>query len=90
MHSIVTTGRGSTVGALDLRILPFSMILYLDATIDETQISVSTVQMNTALGLSTEIYGIAAEIFFACRVVCEMPGVIVLLEIPRCCPRHRH
>ena len=46
----------STVKKMNLRIMPFIMLLYLVAYIDHANISVAALQMNADLAMSAEMY----------------------------------
>ncbi|GES43625.1 hypothetical protein RsS62_28770 [Rhizobium dioscoreae] len=62
------------VRRINLRILPFLMLLYLVAYIDRSNISVAALGMNEELGLTSQMYGLAAGIFFATYIVFEIPS----------------
>ncbi|TXI02010.1 MAG: MFS transporter [Rhizobium sp.] len=63
---------------INLRILPFLMLLYLVAYIDRSNISVAALGMNEELGLTSQMYGLAAGIFFATYIVFEIPSNMLL------------
>jgi MFS family permease len=63
---------------INLRILPFLMLLYLVAYIDRSNISVAALGMNAELGLTSQMYGFAAGIFFATYIVFEIPSNVLL------------
>lgn len=63
---------------VNLRILPFVMLLYLVAYIDRSNISVAALGMNAELQLTERMYGIAAGLFFATYIVFEIPSNIAL------------
>ena len=46
----------STIARLNLKLIPFLMLLYLVAYIDRANISVAALRMNADLGLSTRMY----------------------------------
>ena len=66
------------VRRINLRILPFLMLLYLVAYIDRSNISVAALGMNADLGLTSQMYGLAAGIFFATYIVFEIPSNVLL------------
>lgn len=66
------------VRRINLRILPFLMLLYLVAYIDRSNISVAALGMNAELGLTSQMYGLAAGIFFATYIVFEIPSNVLL------------
>ncbi|MBA8881052.1 MFS transporter [Phyllobacterium myrsinacearum] len=63
---------------VNLRILPFVMLLYLVAYIDRSNISVAALGMNAELQLTERMYGIAAGLFFATYIVFEIPSNVAL------------
>lgn len=69
---------GEAVRRINLRILPFLMLLYLVAYIDRSNISVAALGMNEELGLTSQMYGLAAGIFFATYIVFEIPSNMLL------------
>ncbi len=54
----------STIRKMNLRIMPFITVLYLIAYIDRVSILVAVLQVNADLAMTTEMYGIAAGIFY--------------------------
>lgn len=73
--------RAETMRRVGWRLLPFLMLLYLIAYIDRSNISVAALQMNAELGLTAEMYGRAAGIFFATYIVFEIPSNMVLARV---------
>ncbi|RYM71384.1 MFS transporter [Serratia liquefaciens] len=71
----------STVKKMNLRLIPFIMLLYLIAYIDRANISVAALQMNADLALTAEMYGIAAGIFFVSYILFEIPSDIILTRV---------
>ncbi|CAI1145185.1 Inner membrane transport protein RhmT [Serratia liquefaciens] len=71
----------STVKKMNLRLIPFIMLLYLIAYIDRANISVAALQMNADLALTAEMYGIAAGIFFVSYILFEIPSNIILTRV---------
>jgi MFS family permease len=57
------------------------MVLYLVAYIDRSNISIAALQMNAELGLTSQMYGWAAGIFFATYIVFEIPSNIILAKV---------
>ena len=58
---------------LNLRLLPFLLICYLFACLDRLNIGFAKLQMQTDLGFSDAVYGVAAGIFFLGYVLFELP-----------------
>ncbi len=76
-----TVNRSETMRRVGWRLLPFLMLLYLIAYIDRSNISVAALQMNVELGLTAEMYGRAAGIFFATYIIFEIPSNMVLAKV---------
>ena len=71
----------STIGRLNLKLIPFLMLLYLVAYIDRSNISVAALQMNGDLGLSTKMYGIGAGLFYVTYILFEIPSNLILSRV---------
>ena len=71
----------STIARLNLKLIPFLMLLYLVAYIDRANISVAALQMNADLGLTTRMYGIAAGLFYVTYVLFEVPSNLILSHV---------
>lgn len=68
----------TTIRKLNIRLIPFLMLLYLIAYIDRANISVAALQMNADLALTSEMFGIAVGIFFISYIIFEVPSNILL------------
>lgn len=66
----------STIKKMNLRIMPFIMVLYLIAYIDRANISVAALQMNADLAMTAEMYGIAAGIFYVTYIILDRKSVV--------------
>ncbi|HAT24595.1 MAG TPA: MFS transporter, partial [Pantoea septica] len=71
----------STIKEMNLRIMPFIMVLYLIAYIDRANISVAALQMNADLAMTAEMYGIAAGIFYVTYIIFEVPSNVLLTRV---------
>lgn len=71
----------STIKKMNVRIIPFIMILYLIAYIDRANISVAALQMNADLAMTAEMYGIAAGIFYISYILFEVPSNVILTRV---------
>ncbi|HUP39531.1 MAG TPA: hypothetical protein VM115_05395, partial [Vicinamibacterales bacterium] len=71
----------STIAHLNLKLIPFLMLLYLVAYIDRANISVAALQMNADLGLTTRMYGVAAGLFYVTYVLFEVPSNLILAHV---------
>lgn len=74
------TSHANTMRQINLRILPFLMLLYLIAYIDRANISVAALGMNAELGLTERMYGFAAGLFFATYIIFEIPSNVALTK----------
>jgi ACS family tartrate transporter-like MFS transporter len=63
------------------RLLPFLMVLYLICYVDRSNISVAALQMNAELGLTSQMYGLAAGLFFATYIIFEIPSNLILTKV---------
>lgn len=68
----------ATARRVMLRLLPFLMLLLFINHIDRSNISYAALQMNHDLGLTPEVYGFAAGIFFIGYVTFEIPSNFLL------------
>ncbi|QHA87230.1 MFS transporter [Serratia rhizosphaerae] len=71
----------STINKMNVRIIPFIMVLYLIAYIDRSNISVAALQMNADLAMTAEMYGIAAGIFYISYIIFEVPSNVILTRV---------
>ncbi|MDN7932492.1 MFS transporter [Burkholderia metallica] len=71
----------ATMRRLNLRLIPFLMLLYLVAYIDRSNISVAALQMNADLGLSAEMYGLGAGLFYVTYILFEVPSNLFLARV---------
>jgi MFS transporter, ACS family, tartrate transporter len=71
----------STIARLNMKLIPFLMLLYLVAYIDRANISVAALQMNADLGLTTRMYGVAAGLFYVTYVLLEVPSNLILAHV---------
>jgi sugar phosphate permease len=68
----------SAIRRTALRLMPFLMLCYFIAYLDRVNLSFAALQMNTALGLTSEQYGLGAGLFFLTYCVCEIPSNLLL------------
>ncbi len=76
-----SASQAETIGIVTRRLLPFLMLLYLIAYIDRSNISVAALQMNADLGLTTQMYGLGAGLFFVTYILFEVPSNIILARV---------
>ena len=70
-----------TVGKVSRRLLPFLFILYVVAFLDRVNFGYAALDMNSALGISPELFGLLSGIFFIGYLLFEVPGNMILQRI---------
>jgi MFS transporter, ACS family, tartrate transporter len=60
------------------RIVPFTMLLYLVNYIDRVNVGFAALTMNKDVGLSPEVFGFGASIFFLGYMAFQVPGSVLL------------
>lgn len=80
MH-ITPAFKAETIGLVTRRLIPFLMLLYLIAYLDRSNISVAALQMNADLGLTSQMYGLGAGLFYVTYIIFEVPSNIVLARV---------
>src|SRR5882762_5920284 len=63
------------------RLIPFLALLYFIAYLDRVNVGFAALQMNTALGFSSSVYGFGAGIFFVGYFLFEVPSNLALARI---------
>lgn len=63
------------------RLVPFLILLYMVAFLDRVNVSFAALTMNRDLGISDELYGFAAGIFFAGYCLFEVPANAMLERV---------
>ena len=81
MHAAASQLHAATMRRLNLRLIPFLMLLYLVAYIDRSNISVAALQMNADLGLSAQMYGLGAGLFYVTYIIFEVPSNLFLARV---------
>lgn len=71
----------STMKRLNLKLIPFLMLLYMVAYIDRSNICVAALQMNAELGLTARMYGIGVGLFFLTYILLEVPSSVILTRV---------
>jgi MFS transporter, ACS family, tartrate transporter len=80
----MVTGDGigeRTVRKVSWRLLPFLFILYVVAFLDRVNFGYAALDMNSALGISPELFGLLSGIFFIGYLLFEVPGNMILQRI---------
>lgn len=67
-----------TVKKITRRIVPFIFLLYIVSYLDRANIGFAALDMNKALGLSSEVFGFISGIFFIGYFLFEVPSNILL------------
>lgn len=79
MPSLTGIDLGAKVVAkLTRRLLPFLFLLYIVAYLDRINVGFAALQMKGQLGLSDEVYGLGAGIFFAGYFFFQVPSNLAL------------
>lgn len=63
------------------RIVPFVMVLYLVAFLDRVKVGFAALTMNGDIGLSPEVFGTGAAIFFVSYFLFEVPSTVILHKV---------
>jgi ACS family tartrate transporter-like MFS transporter len=63
------------------RLVPFLALLYLIAYLDRVNVGFAALQMNSALGLSSSVYGFGAGVFFIGYFLFEVPSNLILARV---------
>jgi len=66
---------------LQLRILPFAMLLYLVSFLDRLNVGFAALTMNKALGLTPAMYGLGGGLFFVGYIAVQVPSNLLLLRV---------
>ncbi|MCA8092538.1 MFS transporter [Burkholderia anthina] len=68
-------------GKITARLVPLLFLCYLTAFINRNNIGLAKLQMQTSLGFSDAVYGIAASMFFIGILLFEVPSNLLLRRI---------
>jgi MFS transporter, ACS family, tartrate transporter len=66
---------------LQLRILPFAMLLYLVSFLDRLNVGFAAFTMNKAIGLTPEMFGFGSGLFFLGYVLVQVPSNLLMLRV---------
>lgn len=67
-----------TIRKITLRLIPFLFLLYIIAYLDRVNIGYAALEMNQDLGITSEVFGAVAGIFFLGYFLFEVPSNILL------------
>lgn len=82
----MNTGREEEIGQqtirkVTIRLLPFLILLYVIAYLDRVNFGFAALEMNSALGLTSEIFGFLSGIFFIGYLFFEVPSNLILQRV---------
>ena len=66
---------------LQLRILPFAMLLYLVSFLDRLNVGFAALTMNKAIGLTPAIFGLGSGLFFVGYITVQIPSNLIMLRV---------
>lgn len=67
-----------TIRKVTVRLLPFLILLYVIAYLDRVNFGFAALEMNSALGLTSEVFGFLSGIFFIGYLFFELPSNLIL------------
>ncbi len=73
--------RPKTVRTIINRLIPFMVLLYFINSVDRVNISYAALTMNKDLGLTPEMYGFGAGIFFFGYFLFEIPSNLIMHRV---------
>jgi MFS transporter, ACS family, tartrate transporter len=71
----------AVIAKVTLRLVPFLFLLYIVAYLDRINVGFAKLEMLQQLGLSEEVYGLGAGIFFAGYFLFQLPSNLVLEKV---------
>ena len=63
------------------RLVPLCMIIYVIAFVDRTNIGFAALHMNSDLGLTSAMFGIANTVYYLSYLACQVPSNLVLEKL---------
>jgi ACS family tartrate transporter-like MFS transporter len=70
-----------TIARVRRRLIPFLATMYFVAYLDRVNVGFAALQMNAALGLSSQVFGTGAGVFFIGYFLFEVPSNFVLARV---------
>jgi len=70
-----------TIKKVSVRLLPFLILLYMIAYLDRVNFGFAALEMNSALGISSEVFGFLSGIFFIGYLFFELPSNLILQKV---------
>ncbi|WP_018132999.1 MFS transporter [Effusibacillus pohliae] len=81
MDAVATSLGERTIRKVTYRIIPYIFLLYIVAFLDRVNLGYAALDMNKALGLSAETFGLVSGIFFFGYFIFEVPSNLLLHRI---------
>ncbi len=82
IHSPDTAAlKARTMRKVFLRIVPFTMVLYLVAFLDRVNVGLAALTMNKDVGLNAQMFGTGAAVFFVGYFVFEVPSTVIMHRV---------
>lgn len=81
MDNVATSLEERTLRKVTMRIIPYIFLLYIVAFLDRVNLGYAALDMNKALGLTSEVFGLISGIFFLGYFIFELPSNILLHRI---------
>ncbi|SEN20175.1 MFS transporter [Lihuaxuella thermophila] len=70
-----------TIKKVKMRIIPYIFLLYIIAFLDRVNLGYAALDMNQALGLTSEVFGLISGIFFFGYFIFEVPSNMILHRV---------
>ena len=81
MTSIPLDLETRVVRKMQLRILPFAMLLYFVSFLDRVNVGFAALSMNKTIGLTAAMFGLGGGIFFVGYFLFEVPSNLILYRV---------
>jgi MFS transporter, ACS family, tartrate transporter len=77
----MTEVEARVIRKLQMRILPFAMLLYLVSFLDRLNVGFAAFTMNKAIGLTPAMFGLGGGLFFIGYITVQIPSNLLLLRV---------
>lgn len=81
MTNVTASLEERTMKKVKMRIIPYIFLLYIIAFLDRVNLGYAALDMNQALGLTSEVFGLISGIFFFGYFIFEVPSNLLLHRI---------
>ena len=79
---VATTSIGTqTIRKLQIRILPYILLLYIISFLDRLNIGFAALTMNKELGITSQQFGLVVGVFFISYSLFEIPSNLILHKV---------